>query len=604
MSGLRFLLLEDSLLDTELIHAILTQGGIACLLVQVKTKAEFQTALEQDSYDLILSDYSLPEFDGITALKMAQQCCPDVPFIFVTATMGEEVAIETLKSGATDYVLKQRLERIVPSVQRALREAAERHARQEAERALRESEAQLRQQKEELEQANRIKDEFLAVLSHELRSPLNAILGWSKILRTRQLDKTNFIRAIETIERNAKLQTQLIEDLLDVSRIIRGKLTLRPQPTNLILAIEAAMDTMRLAAQAKSIDLRFSIVDFSLNQSGNSEYSVAHSPSLNLKSIHKECPKDIIQNSKFLVLGDPSRLQQIVWNLLSNAIKFTLQGGKVEVILERVEERGNGEGERGKEAEQEEISPTPPLPHSSTPIVPSSFANYARITVKDTGIGISPDFLPYVFDSFRQADGSITRTHGGLGLGLAIVRHLVELHGGSITAESLGEGQGATFIVQLPTLEDNRQIRKQLNRKENFSSDSSISAARPLAGLKILVVDDDADSRDFVVYALEDCGAITMAVTSASSALEALESFKPNVLISDIGMPDIDGYSLLRQVRKLPSERGGQIPAIALTAYAGDKDRHAAIAAGFQQHLSKPVIPDELAKMVAQLVKS
>jgi signal transduction histidine kinase len=384
MSGLRFLLLEDSLVDTELIAAILTEGGITCNLVQVKTEAEFQTALEQGNFDLILSDYSLPGFDGIAALKMAQSFCPDVPFIFVTATMGEEVAIETLKSGATDYVLKQRLERIVPSVLRSLREAQERRARQQAE-------AELRQQKEELERANRIKDEFLAVLSHELRSPLNAILGWSKILRTRQLDRPTLMRGLETIERNAKLQTQLIEDLLDVSGIIRGKLSLHPQKTNLIPTIEAAIDTMRLAAQAKSIDLQFTIM-------GNGE------------------TKPKIPIPKFFVLGDSSRLQQIVWNLLSNAIKFTPQGGRVEVLLENC-------------------------------------SNYAQITVKDTGIGINSDFLPYVFDSFRQADGSITRKHSGLGLGLAIVRHLVELHGGTVSAESLGDGQGSTFMVKLPLFE-------------------------------------------------------------------------------------------------------------------------------------------------------
>lgn len=244
MSGLRFLLLEDSLLDTELIYAVLTEGGISCELVQVKTEAEFQKALEEDSFDLILSDYSLPAFDGISALEMARRLVPDVPFIFVTATMGEEVAIETLKSGATDYVLKQRLERVVPSVRRAMREAEERRARKQAE-------AELKQQKEELERANRIKDEFLAVLSHELRSPLNAILGWSKILRTREINEATLARALETIERNAKLQTQLIEDLLDVSRIIRGKLTLRAQPTNLIPAIEAAIDTMRLRFRRK-----------------------------------------------------------------------------------------------------------------------------------------------------------------------------------------------------------------------------------------------------------------------------------------------------------------------------------------------------------------
>lgn len=556
MSGLKFLLLEDSLLDAELIQIMLTEGGIVCELVHLKTATEFQTALEIGGFDLILSDYSLPGFDGIAALEMAQQKCPDIPFIFVTATMGEEVAIETVKSGATDYVLKQRLRRLVPSVQRALREAQERRARKKAEQGLRASEAQLRQQKEELLQANRVKDEFLAVLSHELRSPLNAILGWSKLLRTRKLDPTNFNRALETIERNAKLQTQLIEDLLDISGIIRGKLTLSYQPTNLISAIEAALDTMRLAAQAKSVDLHFLILDdeWENDKCVNSQLSTQ-----NLKSK--------IQSSQFHILGDPNRLQQIIWNLLSNAIKFTPQGGRVDVSLC-----------------VEKNDPKTKLPNSK----------YAQITVKDTGIGINANFLPYVFESFRQADGSTTRKHGGLGLGLAIVRHLVELHGGTVSATSPGEGLGATFTCRIPLLE------KTDGGSQGSGGATSVSS--PLTGVRILVVDDEADSRDFLVFVLENCGAITTAVTSVSSALKVLGDFKADVLISDIGMAGEDGYALIRQVRALPPTQGGLIPAIALTAYAGENDRKAAMAAGFQIHMSKPVMPDELANVITELI--
>ncbi|KYC36231.1 hybrid sensor histidine kinase/response regulator [Scytonema hofmannii PCC 7110] len=591
MSGLRFLLLEDSLLDTELIYAILKEGGVFCELVQVKTQAEFQKALEEDRFDLILSDYSLPGFDGILALEMVRRLVPNIPFIFVTATMGEEVAIETLKSGATDYVLKQRLERVVPSVKRAMREAEERRARQQAE-------AELKQQKEELERANRIKDEFLAVLSHELRSPLNAILGWSKILRTRQIDEVTLARALETIERNAKLQTQLIEDLLDVSRIIRGKLTLRAQPTNLIPAIEAAIDTMRLAAQAKSIDLKFSILDSEVeNQDETSSIVPTNTQTINqepksppLASTEETFTVTFIPQatqwhpqSKFFVLGDPNRLQQIVWNLLSNAIKFTTQGGQVEVLLERIGEEPQDWRRTNKEK-------------------PTQCPTYARITVKDTGIGIHSEFLPYVFDSFRQADGSITRKHGGLGLGLAIVRHLIELHGGSVAASSPGEGQGATFTVQLPILAGSGEWGVG-NRGKFPHPLLPTPYSLLLTGVRVLVVDDEKDSRDFIVYALEDCGAIASAATSADSALEMLASFQPDVLVSDIGMPEIDGYDLIRQVRNLPSERGRQIPAIALTAYAGDRDRQEALAAGFQKHLSKPVMPDELANVVAELVK-
>jgi PAS domain S-box-containing protein len=738
MSGLTFLLLEDNLLDAELINALLSENDIVCELLHVKTQAEFQTALEQDGFDLILSDYALPGFDGITALGIAQRHCPDIPFIFVTATMGEEVAIETLKSGATDYVLKQRLQRLVPSVRRALREAqyqrtckmaeAELYRREQefralaenspdaitridgelrycyvnptielatgiplekwigktvaqigypeefsttweaklrqvfatgfecsmefdvpsyqgriyyqarivpeyapngsvqsllsiardvteyklAEQALRDNESQLRKQKEELERANKIKDEFLAVLSHELRSPLNAILGWSKILRTRNLDPKSFNRALETIERNAKLQTQLIEDLLDVSRIIRGKLTLRPYPTNLIPAIEAAIDTMRLAAQAKSIDLQFLILDSGLETEDksiqNSKFKVQNSESLPLalqpptlgevaarpqqnehlqgqsSSVESTASLSQIPRQKFHVLGDPSRLQQVVWNLLSNAIKFTPQGGRVEVLLERV---------GGEEKYEGVTSSSSPLPihHSSS---------HAKITVRDTGMGIKSDFIPYVFDSFRQGDGSTTRKYGGLGLGLAIVRHLVELHGGTVRAESSGEGKGATFAVELPILED-RKARKFISSSSSGSSGSSDSS--PLQGVRVLVVDDDTDSRDFLVFALEEFGAIATAVSSASLALEVLTTFKPDVLISDIGMPEEDGYSLIRRVRALPSEEGGEIPAIALTAYAGDRDRQLAISAGFQKHLSKPVMPDQIADVVAELMR-
>ncbi|OKH24813.1 hybrid sensor histidine kinase/response regulator [Hydrococcus rivularis NIES-593] len=529
---LRFLLLEDSVLDMELIHALLTEGGIACELVRVQTRSEFETALAQHSYDSILSDYALPSFDGISALEIAQQLSPETPFIFVTATMGEEVAIETLKKGATDYVLKQRLERLVPSVKRALREAEERRARQQAE-------AELRQQKEELERVNRIKDEFIAILSHELRSPLNAILGWAQLLQTQKLDPANVDRAIETIARNAKLQTQLIEDLLDISRIIRGKIVLESRPINLAAVIAAAIDTVRLSAQAKAIELRF-------------EYQQDETP------------------TPLLVLGDPSRLQQIVWNLLTNAIKFTPDGGRVEVKLET--------GGRGRH-----------LIQNSKP--------YAQITVTDTGKGISADFLPYIFDSFRQADGSTTRRFGGLGLGLAIVRHLVELHGGTISASSPGEEKGATFRIELPLL--------IAETSQNSTPDTpNPETSSPLANLRILVVDDDRDSSEFIAFLLEQSGAIATVAASVQSALQVFSSFHPDVLLSDIGMPEENGYSLIRKIRLLSPEQGGQIPAIALTAYARDQDRDEAIAAGFQLHLAKPVAPHDLIAAIKKVLDS
>ncbi|MGJ5632342.1 ATP-binding protein [Nostoc sp. CALU 1950] len=378
----------------------------------------------------------------------------------------------------------------------------------------------------EAERANRIKDEFLAVLSHELRSPLNPILGWARLLQTREFDAAGLKKAIATIERNAKLQAQLIEDLLDVSRILQGKLNLNMFPVNLVLVIEGALETVRLAAEAKNIQIQ-TILDASLGQ----------------------------------VLGDSGRLQQVVWNLLSNAVKFTPEGGKIDIQLERVDTQ-------------------------------------AQITVSDTGKGISPDFLPYVFEYFRQADGTTTRKFGGLGLGLAIVRHLIELHGGTIWAESLGEGQGAIFRARLPL------IKKDLTPKQHIK----IAALNPspvieiLAGIQILVVDDDDDTRDFHTFLLEQAGARVIAVASAKEALQVLAESEPDFLLSDIGMPETDGYMLMRQVKALQSKQAKQIPAIALTAYAGEINQQQALESGFKKHLSKPVEPEELVKAIATLI--
>lgn len=382
--------------------------------------------------------------------------------------------------------------------------------------------AREQQARAQAEAANRIKDEFLAVLSHELRTPLNPILGWSKLLRSRTFDQKTADRALETIERNAKLQIQLIEDLLDVSRILRGKLSLNVCPVALTTTIEAAMETVRLAAQAKSIQIQ-----------------------------------SVIDSSVGLVAGDPNRLQQVVWNLLSNAVKFTPDGGRVEVRLECVDSQ-------------------------------------AQIQVIDTGKGISPDFLPHVFDYFRQSDSSITRVFGGLGLGLAIVRHLVELHGGTVWAESPGEDQGAIFTLRLPL----QRIPSQ-TQEDGTQPDCPLD----LSELKILVVDDDVDSREFVTFALEECGAVVTAVASAGEALAALALLKPDLLVSDIGMPEKDGYMLMREIRAMSPEQGGQIPAIALTAYAGESDCKQAVSAGFQRHLAKPVEPVELITMVATLIR-
>lgn len=373
----------------------------------------------------------------------------------------------------------------------------------------------------ELERTNRIKDEFLAVLSHELRSPLNPILGWTKLLQTRKFDGAKTAEALAIIERNAKLQIQLIDDLLDIAKILRGKLSLNAAPVNLKLLVESAIETVETAAAAKSIAI-----------------------SAVLPNIGQ-------------VSGDAVRLQQIVWNLLSNAIKFTPNGGRVEIRIERIDEE-------------------------------------AKIVVSDTGKGIKSDFLPHIFESFCQEDASVTRKHGGLGLGLAIVYSLVELHGGSIAADSKGEGQGATFTVRLPLLKAEPEVKQP---------EEILKPECDLRGIRVLTIDDEADSRELVTALLAEYGAQVMAVTSQSEFLEAVDSFAPDVLVSDIGMPEVDGYTLLKQVRCLSSHRGGKIPAIALSAYARVEDYQRALAAGFQIHLSKPVDPAVLAAAIFDLWK-
>lgn len=391
----------------------------------------------------------------------------------------------------------------------------------------------LQKRAEELQQANRIKDEFLATLSHELRTPLNSMLGWARLLRTRKFDQATTTRALETIERNANVQSQLIEDILDVSRIITGKHRLNIRPVELLAVIEAAINAVRPAAEAKEIELN-----------------------------------TVLAASNPLILGDSDRLQQILWNLLSNAIKFTPNHGRVEVRLQYI----NSEVE---------------------------------IQVSDTGRGINPNFLPYVFDRFRQADGTTTRTQTGLGLGLAIVRHLVELHGGTVHATSLGEGLGATFTIKLP-IATNLLVEggesKDSSEVITPTEDIAVKNVLILQDVKILVIDDQIDSLDFLAAGLEEYGAVVTSATSADEALEALSSLQLDVLISDIGMPEVDGYELIDRVRSLEGDNQ-QIPAIALTAYAREEDRNRAIAAGFQNHVPKPVDLNGLVKVVASLTK-
>jgi PAS domain S-box-containing protein len=409
-------------------------------------------------------------------------------------------------------------------------------------------EAELRTRADELTEANRLKDEFLATLSHELRTPLNAILGWTQLLISRDLDKETFNRATETINRNTRALAQLIEDLLDVSRIISGKLNFSPNPTVLIPVIEAAIETVRSITEAKDIKI-----------------NISFEPNIGM------------------VLGDSNRLQQVMWNLLTNAIKFSSEGGEIQVRLHKSQNQNS-------------------LGNNSNYEV----RDYAEIQVSDTGQGISKDFLPFVFERFRQSDGSMTRKQGGLGLGLTIVHHLVEIHGGSVTVDSPGLGKGTVFTIKLPLMTSD-MLKDYQYLQEGFSDDDLMfESCLKIKGVKILVVDDEVDARDLVAHILENCGS---EVVTVGSAEEAINIFKANsaisqfhILVSDIGLSGGDGYSLIRQIRLLPPEAGGQIPALALTAYAQDEDRQAAFSAGFHAHLAKPVEPHELLFTIANLI--
>jgi PAS domain S-box-containing protein len=382
----------------------------------------------------------------------------------------------------------------------------------------------------EAERANRLKDEFLATISHELRNPLNAILGWAHMMRVGKLNEANMERAVETIYRNAKSQSQLVADLLDVSRIISGKLRLDVRTVDLISIVNAAIDSIRPAADAKGIRLQ-----------------------------------TLLDPTAGPISGDADRLQQIVWNLLTNAVKFTPKGGRIQVNVQRID-------------------------------------SHVEIVVSDSGVGISKEFLPYVFDRFRQADASTTRIHGGLGLGLSIVRQLVDLHGGSASVYSEGQDKGATFTITLPFVgvisnEKEAEPVQSTQSEEVISFDGLPS----LQGLKVLVVDDEADTRELIGEVLKECGSDVIITRSVEEALAALEQHKPDILISDLGMPDEDGYSLIEKIRALPSERGGDIPAAALTAYARAEDRMRVLRSGFQFHLPKPVDSAELVTVVASL---
>jgi signal transduction histidine kinase/CheY-like chemotaxis protein len=401
--------------------------------------------------------------------------------------------------------------------------------RREVEKALRERESALRDRALEAEALNRSKDEFLATVSHELRTPLNAILGWANLLGDAHLAETERARAAEVIRRNARAQAQLIDELLDMSRIIVGKLRLNVQQIDPSAIVAASIESIRPSADARSIRLQA-----------------------------------VLDPDAGPIVGDPDRLQQICWNLLSNAVKFTPKGGRIQIVLERVE-------------------------------------SSVEICVSDTGRGIAPEFLPYVFDRFRQQDSSSTRTYGGLGLGLSIVKSLVELHGGTVRVESPGENRGATFAVRLPrALARATPVERPMAAVPERPMGST--RLRELEGMRIVAVDDEADSLELLVTILEHAGATVNGFRSAGEGLNAVSAMRPDVLVSDIGMPGEDGHAFIRRVRALPASSGGRTAAVALTAFARGEDRTRALQSGFDAHVPKPVDRDELLAVIASLV--
>ena len=692
---LRVLFVGDAEKDSRLLIDELERGGYAPRSRRVDPPPELEAALEE-TWDVVICDYRGPALTLLSVIKALHDRDLDVPLIVVSGGGEESDLVDVMRAGADDYVEKGNLKRLVPAIRRELKQAEERRARREAERAAAEIARQLREQKEMLEtltragrflsgeldlerlvqgvtdaatelagaqfgaffynvqdergerytlyalsgvpreavsdfpmprntdlfgptfraeatvriddvrkdpryghngpfygmpaghlsvtsylavpvvsragdvlgglffghaeagvfgerqeklvvglagqaavamdnarlyrqarEANRMKDEFLATLSHELRTPMNAILGWTQLLREGKLDGPTFARAVQTIDRNARLQTQLISDILDVSRIVSGKLRLDIRPLDLVRAVEAALDTVRPAAQARAIELQVEL-----------------------------------DPGTGIISGDMDRLQQVVWNLLSNAIKFTPHGGRVSVRAARVE-------------------------------------SHVELTVQDSGVGIEPDFLPHVFERFRQGDSSSTRPHGGLGLGLALVRHLVEVHGGTVHAASPGRGQGSIFTVKLPLM----SVTRPPAPRPAASAEGRVAPApASLQDVKVLLVDDEADARELFKAVLEGSGARVTAVASGAEAFSSFTTSPPDVVVSDIEMPDENGYDLIRRLRGLPPERGGRTPAAALTAYAGAEDRMRALRAGFQLHVSKPVQPAELVAAVARLV--
>jgi signal transduction histidine kinase len=513
------LLVDDDEVDRLAVARALRSAGLDATLQEAGSVSAAVAALGESVFDCVLLDYQLPGGDGLDVLRTVKDEETSTPVIILTGHGDEQTAVEFMKAGADDYLPKNLLsaDRLAQSLRYVI-------ARHQLERQRDESLAREREARAEAERANSAKDLFLATLSHELRTPLNAILGWARILNERALDRNRVRHALGVIERNANVQLQLINDLLDVSRIISGKLELQITSVQPAKICEAALDAVRPQLDEKTM------------------------------MVAKEFDQDVRP-----VLGDPARLQQIVWNLLSNAIKFSRPEGIIRLRLRQL-------------------------------------ASQIEIVVADEGCGIPADFLPHIFDRYTQATSTDRHAHGGLGLGLAIVRNLVEMHGGSIYATSEGEGHGASFTVLLP-LESDSRTADPVDRRET----PQLPRTERLDGIRVLFIDDSADARDLVATILRDRGATVRTCASTDSALAALARERPDVLISDIEMPGGDGYEMIRALRLRDEDTETPIPAIALTGATRAEDRIRMLAGGFQLHVPKPVDPRELVAAVAAL---
>ena len=484
--------------------------------------------MSKSDYDLVLTDLHMEGGDGLSVLNRVRQTAPLTISVVLTGFASVESAIAALQEGAYDYLIKPcDIETMKHTIRRGVEHRrlmlAEQKARSDLqqlnldlERRIEERTAELRRLNVELADANRAKDVFLATLSHELRTPLTPVVGWIKLLRSGTLDEKSVSQALDAIERNAWLQSRLIDDLLDTSRIATGKLHFEPKPTDLNVVVKSAVDTVRTSAAARNIELSETLYPASL-----------------------------------VVMGEPVRLQQIAWNMVSNAIKFTDPGGKVTIItgFERTE---------------------------------------AYLTVIDTGIGIEPEFLPHVFDRFRQADGSTSRRHGGLGLGLAIADALAKMHGGRMEAESEGVGHGATFTLRVDLAPTGKVVPETVYQK-----------VHSLQGLDVLIVEDSPDTLLLLGTLFRREGATVTTAASAAEALQSAVTKRPNIIVSDIGMPEVDGYQLLEQLRMLPGL--SEVPAIAISGYASEEDRERALSVGYLALVAKPVDIDSLFSLIQEI---